>query len=211
MPIANLAYSPQLFWDGKAGSLEQQALFLIQSQAEMHEDLFNAIKELQESEKYPDLFYSAFCDSTITVDRMAKCLAQFMRTILSHSLKMAPGSVGTRSRNAVEDIGYQVFINENKGNCFHCYAVNIFSTNFEFANNGLFNGPGSDVGLFGQTSNPTDMGKFKTPSYLNLKYTAPYMHDGRFTNLRQVIDFYDTGFSCKSKLRCESAKAYGWF
>lgn len=200
MPIANLAYSPKLFWDGKATSLEQQVLFPIQSQVEMHEDLFKAVKELQQSDKYPHLFYLAFCDSTVTVDRMSKAMAQFMRTMLSYSFKMAPGSVGTQSRNAVEERGYQVFIDENKGDCFHCHSVNIFATNFEFANNGLLTEDAPDLGLMGQNGNPNDKHKFKTPSLINLKYTAPYMHDGRFENLRQVIDFYDTSFHVTSTL-----------
>lgn len=194
MPIANLAWSPKLFWDGKAGSLEQQVLFPIQSAVEMHEDIFNAVKELQESPKYPDLFNQAFCDSLITVDRMSRAMAQFMRTIISYNYKMAPGSVGQQSRNPVEERGFQVFIDETKGDCFHCHAVNIFTTNFEFTNNGLFKDNASDPGLFGQTGNPADKGKFKTPSLINLKFTAPYMHDGRFATLRDVINFYDTGF-----------------
>ncbi|MBI1306089.1 MAG: cytochrome-c peroxidase [Bacteroidetes bacterium] len=194
MPIANLAYSPKFFWDGKATSLEQQILFPIQAQFEMHQDLFEAVRLLQESEKYPGMFYAAFCDSAITVDHMAKALAQFMRTILSYNFKSAPGSVGESLRNPFEQLGFDVFTDPSKGDCFHCHSVSIFTTNFEFANNGLVDENNSDQGLYGQTGNPNDKGKFKVPSLLNLVHTAPYMHDGRFNTLEEVLNFYDTGF-----------------
>ena len=193
MPLSNLGYGSKFFWDGRAPDLEHQPIFPIVSPVEMHEDIYHAVQELQASEHYRGLFYNAFCDSTVTVERLNFALAQFMRTIFSYNLKMAPGDVGRQSRNPIEERGFQVFIDEKKGDCFHCHAVNIFTTNFEFANNGTYDGTG-DAGLGGQNGNPADLGKFKTPSLLNLIHTAPYMHDGRFKTLREVIDHYDTGF-----------------
>jgi cytochrome c peroxidase len=199
MPIANLGYSTKFFWDGKANSLEEVMLFPIQSEVEMHENIYEAVHELQASAKYRGLFYQAFCDSTVSIERMSLAMAQFMRTLLSHNNMISP-NVGQQHRNQVQERGFQVFVDEKKGDCFHCHAVNMFSTNFEFFNNGLFNGGTSDKGLFGQTGNQNDVGKFKTSSLLNLRYTAPYMHDGRFTNLREVINFYDTGFHVSATL-----------
>ncbi len=190
MPIANLAYSGKLFWDGKANSLEELVLFPIQSEVEMHESVFRAVKKLTNTDKYPGMFYQAFCDSTITVENMSKAMAQFMRTIISSNPRMLP--TGREFRNEIQERGYNVFVDEEKGDCQHCHTITTFSTNFEFKNNGLDEEP--RPGLMGQTGNPNDLGKFKTPSILNLRYTAPYMHDGRFNTIREVIDFYDTGF-----------------
>lgn len=200
MPLYNLAWADKYFWDGNARSLEELVLIPIEAEFEMHENLFSAVKELQEHPDYPNLFYQAFCDSTVNAENMAKAMAQFLRTIFATSLKLAPGSVGTQSRSPQEERGYRVFLDETKGDCFHCHVVNAFNSNFEFMNNGLNPDPTKDPGLFGQTANPNDMGKFKVPSLLNIDLTAPYMHDGRFASLEEVLAFYDTGFHYSSTL-----------
>lgn len=205
MPIANLAWSPKLFWDGKANSLEELVLFPIQSEVEMHESVFRAAKKLQETEKYPAMFQDAFCDSTVTVENMSKALAQFMRTIISYNYRILP-AIGKDFRNEIQKKGLEVFQDETKGDCFHCHTLTTFSTSFQFANNGLNEDIASDPGLYAQTGNPVDMGKFKIPSLLNLRHTAPYMHDGRFETLREVVDFYDTGFHVSSTLAIDLSK-----
>ncbi len=198
-PIANLAYSPKLFWDGKANSLEELVLFPIESDVEMHESVFNAVKQLQQTQRYPGMFYEAFCDSTISVETMSKAMAQFLRSITSFNPNSIPG-IGDDSRNEVQERGYRVFVDETKGDCFHCHTATSFTTNFTFQNNGLNADPSQDPGLAGQTGNPNDMGKFKVPSLLNLRHTSPYMHDGRFETIQEVINFYDTGFHYSSTL-----------
>lgn len=205
MPIANLAYSPKLFWDGKANSLEELVLFPIQSEVEMHESVFKAVNKLQNTSTYPGMFYGAFCDSTITVENMSKALAQFMRSITSYNPNSIPG-IGDDTRNEVQQRGFQVFVDETKGDCFHCHTVTSFTTNFEFRNNGLNEDPSTDPGLFGQTGNPEHIGLFKVPSLINLRHTAPYMHDGRFETIQQVIDFYDTGFHVSPTLSADLIK-----
>ena len=205
MPIANLGWSPKLFWDGKANSLEELVLFPIQSEVEMHESVFRAVRKLQQSDKYPAMFYQAFCDSTITVETMSKALAQFMRSIVSYNYRSVPG-IGNELRNEVQKRGFEVFVDENKGDCFHCHTVTTFTTNFKFENNGLNENPESDPGLYAQTGNPDDMGKFKIPSLINLRHTAPYMHDGRFSNLMEVLNFYDTGFHVSPTLSIDLRK-----
>jgi len=206
MPLFNLAYAKRFFWDGNARSLEELAIVPIEAEFEMHQNLFEALKELQETDKYPPLFYKAFCDSTITTENLAKAMAQFMRTMLATTLKIAPGSVGQSFRTPQENRGYMVFLDETKGDCFHCHVVNAFNTNFAFANNGLNEDPRLDPGLFAHTTDPNDIGKFKTPSLINLAYTAPYMHDGRFNNLDEVLNFYDTGFHASSTLDANMVK-----
>lgn len=193
MPLFNLAWATRYNWDGRFNSLEAQVLSPIILSFEMHEDLANAIDELKADSKYPNLFYKAFGTIEVNTDRIAKALSQFLRTIVSHNPKMVPG-IGEQIRTPQENRGFMVFLDETKGDCFHCHEVNVFASNFKFVNNGLNENPLLDAGLYGQTGNINDLGKFKTPSLLNLKYTAPYMHDGRFNTLEEVLDFYDKGF-----------------
>ena len=105
-----------------------------------------------------------------------------------------PSFLDTSKLNASEKRGLLVFIDEKKGDCFHCHELGNFMTNYKFSNNGLNLNSINDPGLYAVTRNPEDLGKFKVPALINIKYTAPYMHDGRFKTLREVIDFYDTGF-----------------
>lgn len=205
MPIANLAWSDKFFWDGKANSLEEVVLFPIQSEVEMHESVFRAVKKLQDSDKYPGMFYQAFCDSTITVETMAKAMAQFMRSIISYNYRSLP-ALGKDLRNGAQQRGLEVFQDETKGDCFHCHTLTTFTTNFDYFNNGLLENPGPSSGLAGQTGDPNDAGKFKTPALINLRHTAPYMHDGRFETLQEVIDFYDTGFHVSPTLSLDLLK-----
>ena len=193
MPLFNLAWATRFNWDGRFNSLEAQVPNPIFLSFEMHEDLANAINELQMDKRYPVLFKKAFGTNEINVDRISKSISQFMRTIVSHNPKIVPG-IGEQIRTPQESRGFRVFLDENKGDCFHCHEVNVFASNFKFVNNGLNENPRLDAGLFDQTGNSNDIGKFKTPSLLNLQYTAPYMHDGRFKTLEEVLEFYDTGF-----------------
>lgn len=194
MPLSNLAYGDGFFWDGRAATIEEQVLMPIQDVTEMHETLPNAISELQSHSEYPDLFFEAFGSDQITEEMLSKALAQFMRSIISYSFKLAPGGTGRQYRDAQQERGFMVYLDEEKGDCFHCHTVTLMNTDFRFANNGVNDANAEDLGLYGVTNDPLDRNKFKTPSLLNIKYTAPYMHDGRFNTLEDVINFYDTGF-----------------
>jgi cytochrome c peroxidase len=194
MTLSNLAYSKAFFWDGRAASIEEQVLMPIQDPSEMHETLVNAVSELQNHEQYPDLFFDAFGTNTVSEENLSKALAQFVRSIISYSFKLAPGGTGRAYRDAQQERGFMVYLDEEKGDCFHCHTVTLMNTDFRFVNNGVNDGNATDLGLFGVTANENDKHKFKTPTLLNIKYTAPYMHDGRFNSLEEVIDFYDTGF-----------------
>ncbi len=205
MPIANLGWSEKFFWDGKANSLEELVLFPIQSEVEMHESVFRAVNKLQKSEKYPRMFFQAFCDSAITVETMSKAIAQFMRSIVSFNYRSNP-VLGKDFRNSIQQQGLDVFEDETKGDCFHCHTLTTFTTTFDFANNGLNEDPSLDPGLATQTGDPNDVGKFKIPSLLNLRHTAPYMHDGRFQTIREVVDFYDTGFHVSPTVSIDISK-----
>jgi len=190
MPIFNIGYAKKWFWDGKSKTLEELVFHPVVSQNEMNQDPILLSEELSRNPTYVKMYNEAFGEGAITFDKTSKAIAQFMRSIIAFS----PKSMDTSLLNPAEKRGLRVFLNEDKGDCFHCHELGNFMTTFEFVNNGLNLNSLVDAGLYNITGKGTDIGRFKVPSLLNLKYTAPYMHDGRFKTLREVIDFYDVGF-----------------
>jgi len=203
MPIYNLAYEPfdsGFFWDGRALTLEDQALMPIQDPLEMHEILPNVVMKLSNSETYPELFYNAFGVEGITPELVGNAIAQFTKSVVSgnskYDLATTPGSGVFFEPEEYE--GFLLFNDLAGGDCFHCHGVNggLF-TDYIYRNNGLdsvmtytdFLDPGFGL-ITGDTAN---YGKFKTPSLRNVELTAPYMHDGRFQTLEEVLDFYSEG------------------
>jgi cytochrome c peroxidase len=196
MPLFNLAWNfDELFaWDGKEFSLERQALEPVSNPIEMHANWETVVKRLKTHPTYPVLFQQAFGSPTINSDRVTKAIAQFERTLISGNSKFDQYLRGEKSLTPEEQNGFALFMDETKGDCFHCHGSdnNPLWTDHQFHNNGLdieFN----DLGLGGITGDPSDNGKFKSPSIRNLAFTAPYMHDGRFATLEEVIDHYSEG------------------
>ena len=136
----------------------------------------------------------AFNTSTITKELTTKAIAQFERTLISANSKFDRYSIGQASLTPQELNGLDIFLREDKGDCFHCHGNpnNPLWTNNDFHNNGL-DATFTDLGLGAITGDPNDNGKFRTPSLRNLAYTAPYMHDGRFGSLESVLNFYQNG------------------
>ena len=203
MPLFNLAwnYGERFTWDGKELSIERQALEPVQNPIEMHSDWQDVVDRLQSDSDYPELFRLAFKTSTITKELTTKAIAQFERTLISANSKFDRFSLGNTMITPQEQNGLNVFMDEARGDCFHCHGNpnNPLWTDNIFHNNGL-DSNFSDLGLGGVTGNPNDNGKFKSPSLRNLAYTAPYMHDGRFDTLDQVIEQYSTGLQPSSTI-----------
>lgn len=196
MPIYNLAWNTnsKLFWDGRAAGLEKQALEPVTNPVEMHNTWENAVTSLQNHTVYPELFNKAFGTENITKELTAKALAQFERTLISANSPFDKYLEGDNSLTPQEINGFAIFMDETRGDCFHCHG-NEFSplwTDNIFHNNGL-DPLITDKGLGNVTGDPNDDGKFKSPSLRNLAYTAPYMHDGRFATLEEVINHYSEG------------------
>tara|TARA_B000000460_G_C21511156_1_gene391113 strand:+ start:370 stop:1437 length:1068 start_codon:yes stop_codon:yes gene_type:complete len=196
MPIYNAAwnYGEKFFWDGRAGSLEEQAFEPITNPIEMNNTWPNAVASLQNTNVYPPLFESAFRTKTIDSTMVSKSIAQFVRTLISSNSKFDRYLRGEVALTEAEANGLDIFLDESRGDCFHCHGnpLNPLWTDNIFHNNGLdefF----TDKGLGAVTGDPRDDGKFKTPSLRNLAFTAPYMHDGRFETLDEVIDHYSEG------------------
>lgn len=196
MPLFNVAwnYNGKFFWDGRAGSLEDQIFGPVTNPIEMANTWPNAVASLQDDTEYPELFEAAFGTQTIDSVKVSRAIAQFIRTMISSNSKFDRHLMGEATLTEAEQRGLNIFLDENRGDCFHCHGnpVNPLWTDNIFHNNGLdefF----VDKGLFNATGDPRDEGLFKTPSLRNLAYTAPYMHDGRFATLDEVIDHYSEG------------------
>ena len=196
MPLFNLAWNfDDLFnWDGSEFSLENQAFEPIRNPIEMHATWKNVAQKLQNHPEYPTLFKLAFGTSTIDSVLITKAIAQFERTLISGNSKFDRFLRGETSLTPEEENGFNVFVDEAKGDCFHCHGSNNnpLWTDNQFHNNGLDTNI-SDLGLGAKTGDPADNGKFKSPSIRNLAFTAPYMHDGRFATLEEVINHYSEG------------------
>ncbi|MBC7778156.1 MAG: cytochrome-c peroxidase [Phycisphaerae bacterium] len=201
MAVMNLAWHQNgLFWDGRAPHVRDQALGPIQNPLEMNETLPNVVTKLSAEKKYTDQFIRAFGDATVNPERVSLALEQFMLSVVSNHSKYDQYLGGAATLTESEERGRVLFFTEydpfgsTKGmECFHCHAGHNF-TNDEFMNNGLDTDAGmTDEGRKKVTNDPADRGRFKVPSLRNIALTPPYMHDGRFATLEEVIDHYDHG------------------
>ena len=203
MPLFNLAWNfdERFTWDGKEFSLEKQALEPVTNPLEMHSKWTNVEEKLQNHAEYPTLFKQAYGTSTIDSTLITKAIAQFERTLISGNSKFDKFLSGEVNLTLEEQNGFDIFMDEAKGDCFHCHGSNNnpLWTDNKFHNNGL-DSNFSDLGLGAITGDPADNGKFKTPSLRNLAFTAPYMHDGRFATLEEVINHYSDGLQPSSTI-----------
>jgi cytochrome c peroxidase len=210
MPVYNLAWGSSFFWDGRAATIEEQALQPVENPIEMHEDWPDAVRKLTAHNDYPKLFYEAFGIEAITKEHAAKAMAQFMRTMVSSNSRYDKNKRGElfgtgQEFTDEEDRGFELFMSNatatgDGADCFHCHGSELFadvSPNGQFRNNGLTEAVTindfPDAGRGTVTGNPNDYGKFKVPSLRNISLTPPYMHDGRFQTLDEVIEFYNSG------------------
>jgi cytochrome c peroxidase len=190
MTIQNLAWSKNFMWDGGVNHLDMQPLAPLSNPTEMDENLGNVIKKLNASTKYKTLFSKAFGDSLVTSQRMLFAFSQFIIQLNSYNSKYdkylrheAGGEF-----NAQEINGLQLFRNH----CASCHTEPLF-TNNGFEKNGLpVDTTLNDFGRIKITQNPDDSLKFKVPTLRNIQFSFPYMHDGRFRKLREVVNHYAT-------------------
>jgi len=196
MSLANLLWKFKFFWDGRVTTLEEQALVPIEDSLEMNLPLTEAVKKLQATSNYPPLFKTVFGSEEITIENIAKALAQFERILISSNSKYDKYLRGELDLTPEEKTGMDLFmthpIAEDKlrgGNCGDCHGSFKISLH-GIHNNGLDREP-IDKGRELITKKETDRGKFRAPSLRNIALTAPYMHDGRFQTLEQVLDHYN--------------------
>jgi cytochrome c peroxidase len=211
MPLFNLAWKKEFFWDGRAPSVRKQAMEPIQKPNEMHESLDHVVTKLSTDPNYRKLFASAFGTTEITADRIGLALEAFVLTLTSFDSKFDRAMRGEGALTDEEKRGFQLFVSEYDprrqqfgADCFHCHGGALF-TDYTFHNNGL-KLAATDIGRAGVTHADSDNGKFATPSLRNVALTAPYMHDGRFKTLEEVVDHYDHGVQSNPTLDPNIAK-----
>jgi len=201
MPLFNLAWYRSLFWDGRATTVEEQVFFPVRAHDEMGLNWTEVEKRIKSSPFYKPLFKKAFGNQKIDSVLIAKSIAQFERTLISVDSKYDRVLNGLDYFTPEEYEGYGLVNDQTKGGCLHCHITdgNGLGTNLSFSNNGL-DKISIDSGLYHSTNNFKDIGKFKVPSLRNLGFTAPYMHDGRFSSLEEVLDFYSEGVQSNSNI-----------
>lgn len=186
LPHLNLGWTSTWLWDGKvSGTLEEVMLFEVK-------DFFQAdMERFEEHEDYPVWFYEAFGEKVPTHELAAYAMAQFQRTMVSGNSTYDRVMAGELFFTDAQYNGFEIFFTE-RGDCFHCHGGVLFTDNL-FHNNGLDANPLPGLGAV--TGDPQDMGKFKAPTLRNIELTAPYMHDGRYATLEDVVDFYSEGLN----------------
>lgn len=184
----NVAAREALFWDGRAATLEEQALGPIENPVEMNLPIEEAIKRLNNS-KYKQYFLKIYKEVP-NKDNLGAAIAAFERTLETADTPNDRWLNDEEGGLTAQQIrGRDVFM--EKGKCFDCHFTPDFTAD-EFRSIGLFNGKKyNDSGRYMATHNPDDIGKFKVPGLRNVAMTAPYMHDGSMKTLREVIDYYD--------------------
>ncbi len=208
-PIQNLAYQTSFMWDGAASHLDLQPILPITSVLEMGETLSNVIVKLQQDSYYQAQFAKAFDGGEVNTENMLKALSQFMLMMISSNSKYDKyvRQEDNVTLTALELDGLNTFQNK----CSSCHASDLF-TDQTFRNNGLpINPQLNDKGRFNILEDPNDLYKFKVPSLRNVEVSYPYMHDGRFSTLEVVLDFYDSGIVNNGNVDPSLQKADGTY
>ena len=190
--VYNTAFNPVQFWDGRVGSLEEQAIGPIQNPIEMAETHENVVKKLSQIPGYREQFQAAF-GTGVNIQGIAEAIAAYERTIISTNSAFDKFVLGeTKAMDESAQTGMKLF--KGKARCILCHNGPNFTDN-HFHNLGVPQvGPmAEDLGRFYVTQHAHDKGAFKTPTLRSISETAPYMHDGAFKTLEEVIDFFDKG------------------
>ena len=197
--LFNLAWYPALFWDGRVNSIEQQIFTPVRRHDEMNLTWSMVEKRINASKFYVEKFKEAFGEQRIDSILISKAIAQFLRTLLSYRSKYDKVLRGEAEYTKFEYEGLILVNDQTRGNCLQCHTTDAdgLGTTLKFSNNGLDSAytitDYKDAGRGVITGKASDYGKFKIPSLRNVALTAPYMHDGRFKTLKEVLDFYSNG------------------
>lgn len=187
--LMNLAWQNSFMWDGAIHNLDVQSLAPISNKTEMGSSIESVLKRLSESNIYPNLFKDAYGTKEITGEKTLKALSSFMLTMVSANAKYDKVKRKEEKFTPQEENGYLLF----QKNCNACHTEPFF-TNQTFENNGLpLDSILQDFGKMTISKNPSDARKFKVPTLRNIEFSYPYMHDGRFSKLKQVLNHYTSG------------------
>ncbi|NEN23308.1 c-type cytochrome [Cryomorpha ignava] len=205
MALINLAWNNNFFWDGRVNTLEEQIASPIHDPIEMDMDWPTTVSRVKQDAEYPTMFAAAFGNDCVDTLRISYAIAQFMRTMVSANsqfdkayyyggLPLSPSEIRGQELFLAEGGDPNIYIGgQNGGDCFHCHGgAFVQFTDHQFHNNGL-DSVFTDLGREGVTGIAYDRGLFKTPTLRNIALTAPYMHDGRFGTLHEVVEHYNSG------------------
>jgi cytochrome c peroxidase len=197
--VYNTAFNLFQFWDGRAGSLEEQAIGPIHNPVEMAETHDNVVPKIGKIKGYQELFQKVF-GTGVSLQGIAEAIAAFERTIISTNSSFDKFVLGDPQAMG-EDAQRGMAVFKGKGRCILCHNDSNFTDN-QFHNTGVPQvGPmEEDLGRYEVTRRDADKGAFKTPTLRSIIETAPYMHDGAFTTLEEVVDFYDKGGNANPNL-----------
>ena len=194
--LINEAWNPYFGWDGVFPDADHIAIADF-TPGFFNSNIVNVITKLKADSAYPAMFKKVFHGEDVFVDgiiqqRVAFAVAQFARTIVSSNSKFDRFMMGFEQLTTPESEGYNLFMTE-KGDCFHCHGSMLFTDNLfhNTGNDSIF--VGYNRGRFNVTGQEKDMGLFRTPTLRNCELTAPYMHDGRYQTLDEVIEHYNSG------------------
>lgn len=195
-PLFNLAWQKAFFWDGGVKNLETSPLNAFTDTCEMRTDIATVIAFLKQTAPYPELFQKAFGTTEINSQLILKSLAQFTGVLVSGNSKydQVVRKENSAAFTSTELAGYNLF----KDKCASCHTEPFF-TDFSYRSNGL-DVQSADEGRSHITGVATDFGKFRVPTLRNIEYTSPYMHDGRFYSLDEVLEHYNSGVKPASNL-----------
>ncbi len=194
--LMNLAWQKEFMWDGRVNKLQNQAILPITHPDEMDETIDHVLQKLKHSTIYPALFYASFGDSTISGEQMLDALSQFMVSIVSSESRYDSVLRNQAVFTPKEANGYNLF----KQHCSSCHTEPLF-TNQKYENNGLVCDTSlKDYGRVNVTHKSNDSFKFKVPTLRNIEISSPYMHDGRFKRLHDVVNHYTTGIHAGATL-----------
>lgn len=195
------------FWDDRAISLEAQALMPIQDPIEMGLTLDTLVSRVAAKSFYPSLFQNAFGTPDVTPDKIARALAQFVRSMNTFGSRFRQGVDATNGNPATtpfanftaqENLGKDLFMDEYRGNCQACHTRNVMVQ--QGTKNIGLDLVYADNGVGAVTGNANKNGQFSVPSLINVELTPPYMHDGRFNTLEEVVDFYSDSIKAHPNL-----------
>jgi cytochrome c peroxidase len=194
------------FWDGRAQKLRDQSIIPIQDDLEMNETMENVVEKLEQDTLYKHQFFRAFGSEDISSHRIGLALEQFMNSIVSYRSKYDLFLEGEATFTEKEELGMELFFEEynpyfpqtSGADCGHCHGGKNFSSQ-EYMNNGL-DSIYNDNGRYDVTGLESDRGAMKVTTLRNIELTAPYMHDGRFKTLEEVIDHYNEGLRYNASL-----------
>lgn len=194
--LMNLAWNKNFMWDGGVNHLDVQYIHPVTSEVEMDDTMENVVSKLQKSDLYPNLYQQAFGTNKITGQLTLKALSQFVVMLTTSNSKYDKVLRKEDIFTEMEQKGYDLF----QQNCASCHKEPLF-TNDGFENNGLaIDTTLNDMGRMRITQNESDKQKFKVPTLRNVQFTFPYMHDGRFKTLNEVIKHYNSGIETSETL-----------